>query len=43
MYHVHLAVQCIYGYSDEDGDEKEEREILGGLDRVEITWHLVSR
>ena len=33
VYHVPLAVQCTYGFSDEggeDGDEKEGREIPGG-------------
>ena len=40
MYHVPLAVQCIYGCSDEggeDGDGKEGSEIRGGWERVEIT------
>ena len=39
MYHVPLAVQCIYGYSDigdEDGDGKEVSEIHGGWERMEI-------
>ena len=33
MYHVPLAVQCIYGWSDEvgeDEDEKEGSELPGG-------------
>ena len=41
MYHVPLAVQCIYGCSDEGGedrDRKEANEIPGGGERVEITW-----
>ena len=52
MYHVPLAVQCIYGWSDEggeNGDGKEGRELLedGGVskgwERAEITWPLVCR
>ena len=45
MYHVPLALQCIYGLSDggEDGDRKEESEILRGGKRVEIAWPLVCR
>ena len=46
MYHVPLALQCIYGYSDEkgeNGDVKEGSEISGGWKRVEITWSLVCR
>ena len=44
MYHVPLAVQCIYGGIDEvgkDGDGKEEGEIHGRGEKVEIVWHLV--
>ena len=46
VYHVSLAVQCIYGCSDEggeDGDEKEGGEITGVWERVNITWYLVCR
>ena len=38
MYHVPLAVQCMYKWSDEggeDGDGKEGRELHGGWKRVE--------
>ena len=41
MYHVPLAVQCIYGGSDEG--VKEENEIPGGWERVKIAWSLVCR
>ena len=34
MYHVPLALQCIYGNSDEGGEN-------GDGERVEITWLLV--
>ena len=40
MYHVPLALQCIYESSDEggeDGDRKEGIEIPGEGERVEIT------
>ena len=40
MYHVPLAVQSIYGCSDEggeDGDQKERSEIPGEEEKVEIT------
>ena len=40
MYNIPLAFQCIYGRSDEggeDGDELEESEIHGGRKKVEIT------
>ena len=40
VYHVPLAVQCIYscsGEGGEDGNGKEGREIHGGGERVEIT------
>ena len=46
MYHVSLAVQCKYGWSDEggeDGDGKEWSELLGGWERVKIAWPLVCR
>ena len=46
MYHVPLAVQLIYGWSDEageDGDGKEGSELPGGYEKVEITWPLVCR
>ena len=46
MYHVPLAVQCIYGGSNEggeDGDGKEGSEHLGGWERVKVTWLLVFR
>ena len=39
MYHVPLAVQCIYERSDEggdDGDGKEGSEIPGGWEKVKI-------
>ena len=39
VYHVPLAVQCIYGWSNEggeDGDGKEGSELPGGWERVEI-------
>ena len=44
VYHVPLAVQCIYGWSNEggeDGDGKERSEFPGGCERVEIAWPLV--
>ena len=43
VYHVSLAVQCIYGWSDEggeDGDRKEGSELPGGWKRVDIAWPL---
>ena len=46
VYHVSLAVQSIYGWSDiggEDGDGKEGSELHGGLKRVEIAWPFVCR
>ena len=46
MYHVSLAVQCIYGWSDEegkDGDEREGNELFGGWERMEIALPLVCR
>ena len=45
MYHVPLAVQCIYGWSNgggEDGDGKEGSEPIGGWERVEIAWPLYA-
>ena len=44
MYHVPLAVQCIYGWSGEEGEDvdgKEGSESHGGWERVEIAWPLV--
>ena len=44
MYHVPLAAQCIYGWSDEvgqDRDGKEGSELDRGWERVEIGWPLV--
>ena len=46
MYNFPLAVQGIYGWSDEggkDGDGKEGTDIPGGWERVEIAWPLVCR
>ena len=46
VYQVPLAVQCIYGRSDEvdeDVDGKEGSELPGGLGRVEIAWPLVYK
>ena len=46
MYYVLLAVQCIYGCSNEggkDGDGKEGSEIPGGWKTAEIAWPLVCR
>ena len=40
MYHVPLAVICVYGWSDEGNecsDGKEGSEIPGGWERVEIS------
>ena len=40
-----MDIQCIYGWSDEGGeaeDGKEENEISGGWERVEITWPLYA-
>ena len=39
MYHIPLTLQCIYGSSDEggeNGDEEEGSEISGGGKKVEI-------
>ena len=44
--HVPLAVQCIYGWSNEggeDGDGKEGSELPGEWERVEIPCPLVYR
>ena len=46
MYHVPLALQCIYarryvGGEDEDGEEWGE--IPGGWEIVKIAWPLVCR
>ena len=46
MYHIALIFQCIYGWSDEvgeDGNGKEGSEITEGWERVEIAWPLVCR
>ena len=46
MYHVSLAVQCIYGWSDErgeDGNGKDGSELPGEWERVKIAWSLVCR
>ena len=46
MYHVPLALQCIYGRGDkscENGDAEEGSEVSGGGKRVEIAWPLVCR
>ena len=45
VYHVPLALQCIYGRSDEgeNGDGMEGSEISGGGKRVEIVCPLVYR
>ena len=46
MYHAPLALQYIYGCSDEgdeDGDGKEESEIPEGGEIGETTWLLVCR
>ena len=55
MYHVPLAIKCIYGYIDEggeNGDEEEGSEISGGGKKtgncltscMRMTWlYVVSR
>ena len=46
MYYVPLAVQCIYVWSDEkgeDGDGKEGSEIPVEWKKVEIAWPLVCK
>ena len=43
MYHVPLDVQCIYGWSNEDGDGKKGCELPGGWERMEIALPLICR
>ena len=46
MYHVPLALQCIFGRSDEggeNGDGEEGSEVSGGEKKVENDWLLVCR
>ena len=46
MYHISLTVQCIFEWSDEggeDGDEKEGSELSGGWERVKIAYLIVCR
>ena len=44
MYQVPLAVQCIYGWSDEEGgDGKKGSKLPGGGERVETAGPLVCR
>ena len=46
MYHVPLTFQCIYGRSEEggeNGDTKKGSEIPGGREGVKIIWLLVGR
>ena len=46
VYHVPLALQFIYGHSDEgdeNGDGEEGSEISGGGKKVQITYPLVCR
>ena len=46
VHHIPLALHCIYGRSDEggeNGDGEEGREIPGEGNRVEIAWTLVRR
>ena len=45
MHHVPLAFQCIYGYSDErgeNGDGKEGSDIPGGWERMEIDLRVMA-
>ena len=45
MYHVPLTLQCLYGRSDEggeNGDGEEKSEISGKGKRGEIAWVKVS-
>ena len=44
MYDVPLAFQCIYGCSDEVGEDEDGRdrsEVNGEEERVKINWPLV--
>ena len=44
MYHVPLALKCIYGCSNErgeNGDGEEGSESSGGGERVETVWPFV--
>ena len=46
VYHVPLDFQCIYGCSNErgeNGDEEEGNEMSGEGKRVEIVWYNVCR
>ena len=46
VYHLSLAVQCIYGWNDERGeygDGKEDSELFGGWEIREIACPLVCR
>ena len=46
MYHIPLAVQCIYECSDERGENgvgKEGSVIPGGWEREEIAWPFLCR
>ena len=46
MYHVPLAIQCIYGCSNEgghNGHKKDGNEISSKWERVKIAWALVCR
>ena len=46
VYDVPLALQCIYGWSDEGGeneDGEEGSEISGGGKRMEVAWPLVCK
>ena len=46
MYHVPLALQCIYDWSDEGGEDRDGKEgvrFLERWERVEIAWPLVCR
>ena len=45
MYHISLAVQCIYRWSDEGGEDvdgKEGSELHGGWERVEMSGLLYA-
>ena len=47
MYHVPLNFLCVYGCSDEigeNGDGVDGKDLIyGGEERVETTWPLVCR